>query len=211
MSLDAAMSIKTARKARLTGRGFRIRWILASAAGMAVAAAVARPLSYVVGEGVGGLLGEVPAEAAIGAVAGGGVLGGIALAQWLLLRRMVPWAGRWPVAGALAGANAAAAGFVAFKALSLAGYEAAGAVAAILCGLAAFLAAHWLVLRLHVSRAGWLAASSAGGFLLAAVVTTAAASVAGVEGGGALFAALFGALYGAVTVMALERLSVIEA
>ena len=199
------------REAALTGRGFRIRWILASAAGMAVAAAVARPLSYVAGEGVGGLLGEVPAEAAIGAVAGGGVLGGIALAQWLLLRRMVPWAGLWPVAGALAGASAAAAGFVALRALSLAGYEAAGVAAALFCGLGAFLAAHWLVLRLRASRARWLAVSSAGGFLLAAVVTTAAASVAGVEGGGALFAALFGALYGAVTVVALERLSVIEA
>ena len=111
----------------LTGRAFRIRWTLASAAGMALAAAAARPLSYVVGEAVGGVLGEVPAEAAIGAVAGGGVLGGIALAQWFLLRGRVAWAGRWPVAGALAGANAAAAGFVVVKALTLAGYETLGA------------------------------------------------------------------------------------
>ena len=87
----------------LTGRGFRLRWVVASAAGMAVAGAVARPLSYVVGGAVGEVLGEIPAEAAIGAVAGGGVLGGIGLAQWLLLRRRVHWAGLWPVAGALAG------------------------------------------------------------------------------------------------------------
>lgn len=178
---------------------------------MAVAAAVARPLSYLVGEGVGSLLGEVPAEAAIGAVAGGGVLGGIALAQWLVLRRLVPWAGCWPVAGALAGASAAAAGFVALKALSLAGNEAAGVVAAVVFGLGAFLAAHWLVLRSRVSRAPWLAAASAGSFLLAAVATTGVASVAGVEGGGALFAALFGALHGAVTVVALGRLSPVAA
>lgn len=175
---------------------------------MALAAAVARPLSFVVGSAVGGVLGEVPAEAAIGAVAGGGVLGGMALAQGLLLRGRVPWAGFWPVAGALAGANAAAAGFVALKALSLAGYEAAGVAAALVFGLGAFVVAHWLVLRRRMLRALRVAVASAGGFLLAAVVTTAVGALAGFEGGGALFAALFGALYGAVTVVALGRFAV---
>ena len=194
-----------------TRRAFRIRWVLASAAGMALAAAAARPLSYVVGEAVGGVLGEVPAEAAIGAVAGGGVLGGIALAQWFLLRGRVSWAGRWPVAGTLAGANAAAAGFVAFKALSLASQEALGAGLAVVAGLGAFLAAHWLVLRGRISRAFPVAAASAGSFLLAAVLTTAVATTLGAEGGGALFAALFGALYGAATVLALGRMSLVAA
>ena len=71
----------------MTGRGFRLRWVVASAAGMAVAGAVARPLSYLVGGAAHEALGSVVGEAVVGAVAGGGVLGGIALAQWLLLRQ----------------------------------------------------------------------------------------------------------------------------
>ena len=193
------------------GRGFRTRWILVSAAGMAVAAAVARPLSYAVGGAVGVWLGDIPAEAAIGAVAGGGVLGGVAFAQWFLLRGRVSWAGRWPVAGALAGANAAAAGFVALKALSLAGQEALGAGAAVVAGLGGFLAAHWLVLRPRMAESGKLALATAGSFLLAAVLTTAAGATLGFEGGGALFALAFGALYGTGTIAALSRLSLIEA
>ena len=190
----------------LTGRGFRLRWVVASAAGMAVAGAVARPLSYVVGGAVGEMFGEIPAEAAIGAVAGASVIGGIGLAQWLLLRRRVQWAALWPVAGALAGANAAAAGFVAFKALSLAGQEALGVAAAFVVGPGAFLAAHWLVLRLRAQVAGRLAIASLGGFLIAAVVTTAVAAASGFEGASPLFGALFGAAYGVVTVVALGRL-----
>lgn len=189
----------------INSRGFRVWWILASAVGMSVAAAVARPLSYVVGEAVGGVLGEVPAEAAIGAVAGGGVLGGIALAQWLLLRRWVSWARLWPVAGALAGAHAAAAAFVAFKAFSLAGHDGWGAGVAVAAGLGAFLAAHWLVLRRQVP-AGRIGAASAGGFLLAAIVTAAVAALSGVEEASPLFGALFGAVYGAATVIALGKL-----
>ena len=76
----------------------------------------------------------------------------------------------------------AAAGFVAFKALSLAGQEALGVAAAFVVGLGAFLAAHWLVLRLRAPMAGRLAIASLGGFLLAALVTTAAAAASGFEG-----------------------------
>ena len=190
----------------LTNRRVRVLWVLSSAAGMALAAAAARPLSYVVGEAVGGVLGEVPAEAAIGAVAGGGVLGGIAFAQWFLLRRRVSWAGRWPAANALAGANAAAAGFVVARALTLAGYEALGAGAAGVAGLGAFLAAFWLVLRRHVPAAPWLAVASAGGFVLAAIVTVMVGAAVGFEGESPLFGALFGAVYGSVTVFTFGRL-----
>ncbi len=87
-------------EAALTDRSFGIRWILASAVGMAVAAAVARPLSYLVGSATHDALGPVFGEAIVGVVAGGGTLGGVALAQWPLLRRRVAWAARWPAAGA---------------------------------------------------------------------------------------------------------------
>ena len=190
----------------LTGRGFRVRWVLASAAGMAVAGAVARPLSYLVGGAAHEALGSVVGEAVVGAVAGGGVLGGIALAQWLLLRRRVSWAARWPAALAAAGAAAAAAGFAADEALGLAGYPEPPAVPAAV-GLTAFVLAHWLVLRRCAPRAGLLAAASAGGFVLAAVVTVAVGAASGFEGESPLFGALFGAVYGAVTVVALGRLS----
>ncbi|MYH21792.1 MAG: hypothetical protein F4023_07840 [Acidobacteria bacterium] len=147
-------------EAGLTGRGFRTRWVLLSGVGMAVAAAAARPLSYVVGEAVGGVLGDVPVEAAIGAVAGGGVLGGIAFAQWFLLRGRVPWAGRWPAALALAGAAAAAAGFAADEAL----LPGAPPPAPLAFGAAAFVLVHWFLLREQIARAGWLAAATAGAF-----------------------------------------------
>ncbi len=97
-----------------------------------------------------------------------------------------------PLAGGLAGANAAATGFVSLKALSLSGYEVVGVVTALVAGLGACLAAHRLVLRTRVVRAFSLSAVSAGDFLLAAVPTTAE----GAEGGGLLFATLFGAVYG---------------
>ena len=93
--------------AGLSGSHFRVRWVLASAAGMAVAAAVARPLSYLVGGAAHDALGPVFGEAIVGVVAGGGTLGGVALAQWPLLRRRVAWAARWPAAGAAAGAAGA--------------------------------------------------------------------------------------------------------
>ena len=102
----------------------------------------------------------------------------------------------------------AAAGFVAFKALSLAGREALGVAAAFVVGVGAFLAAHWLVLRLRAPMAGRLAIASLGGFLLAALVgTTAVAAASGFEGASPLFGALFGAVYGVVRVVALGRLS----
>ena len=102
----------------------------------------------------------------------------------------------------------AAAGFVAFKALSLAGQEALGVAAAFVVGVGAFLAAHWLVLRLRAPMAGRLAIASLGGFLLAALVsTTAVAAASGFEGASPLFGALFGAVYGVVRVVALGRLS----
>ena len=81
----------------------------------------------------------------------------------------------------------AAAGFVAFKALSLAGQEALGVAAAFVVALGAFLAARWLVLRLRAKVAGRLAIASLGGFLLAALVTTAAAAASGFEGASPLF------------------------
>ena len=197
--------------AGLTGSHFRVRWILASAAGMAVAAAVARPLSYLVGGATHDALGPVFGEAIVGVVAGGGTLGGVALAQWLVLRGRVAWAARWPAACAAAGAAGAAAGFGALAGLTLLGAEVLGAAAVLVFGIAAFLRAHTLVLRGCVARPMWLAGGCAGGFLGAALVTMVVGSFSGLDGESPLFGALFGAVYGAVTVLVLRRMTLAEA
>ena len=72
-------------------------------------------------------------------------------------------------------------------------------------GLTAFVLAHWLVLRRCAPGAGLLAAASAGGFVLAAVVTVAVGAAIGFEGESPLFGALFGGVYGWITVLALGR------
>ena len=189
----------------LTDLKFRISWILASAAGMAVAGTVARPLSYLVGGAAHEALGSVFGEAVVGVVAGGGTLGGVALAQWLVLRGRVAWAARWPAAGAAGGAAGAAAGFAALAGLTLLGAETLGAAAVLVFGVAAFVRAYSLVLGRGVPRAGWLATACAGGFIAAALVTMAVGWVFGFDGGGPVFAALFGGLYGAATLWALAR------
>lgn len=191
----------------LTEGRFRVRWVLASAAGMAVAGAVARPLSYLAGGAAHAALGEILGEAVVGAVAGGGVLGGVALAQWPLLRGRVSWAGRWPAAFLAAGAAGAAVAFMVLRALTLAGNETAGLAAAVVLGLASCIRAQWWVFRRRVPQAGWLAAASAAGFLAGAALAAGASAVSGFEGGNPVFGALLGAVYGMVTVLALGRLS----
>ena len=64
-----------------------------------------------------------------------------------------------------------------------------------------------MVLRRRAQVAGRLAIASLGGFLIAAVVTTTVAAASGFEGASPLFGALFGTVYGVVTVLALGRLS----
>lgn len=194
-------------EAGLTDRASRIRWVLASAAGMAVAAAIARPLSYLVGGMAHEAMGPVFGEAVVGVVAGGGTLGGVAIAQWLVLRGRVAWAARWPAAGAAGGAAGAAAGFGALAGLTLLGAEAVGAIAVLVFGVAAFVRAYSLVLGRGVPRAGWLAAACAAGFIAAALVTMAVSWLSGLDGGSPVFAALFGGFYGAATLWALARWS----
>ena len=194
-------------EAELTENRFRARWVLASAVGMAVAAAVARPLSYLVGGAAHEALGFVFGEAVVGVVAGGGTLGGGSLAQWLLLRGRVAWAARWPAAGAAGGAAGAAAGFAALAGLTLLGAEALGGAAGLVVGVAAFVRAYSRVLGRGVPRAGWLAAACAAGFVGAALVTMAVGWLSGFDGESPAFAALFGGLYGTATLWALSRWS----
>lgn len=201
------MNDETAGNDRFVGARFRIRWIVLSAAGMAVAGSVARPLSTFVGGLAHEGLGTVFGEAVVGVVAGGGTLGGVALAQWPLLRGRVAWAGRWPAAGAAGGAAGAAAGFAALAGLTLLGAETLGAAAVLVFGIAAFLRAYSLVLGRRVPRAGWLAAGVGAAFLAAGLVSVIVGWLSGLDGGGPAFAALFGGLYGAGSAWALAAWS----
>ena len=170
---------------------------------MATAAALARPLSYAVGAAASGVGSTALSEAVIGAVAGGGALGGMAVAHWLVLRGRVSWAGRWPGSLAAAGGTAAAVGFATSE-LFVPGTPPPVPLA---FGIAAFVLVHWLFLRRRLPRAAWLAAATAGGFLLAAALTAAAAAAIALEGESPLFGFLFGTLFGIVTAFALGRLS----
>lgn len=201
------MNDESAGNEQFVGGRFWIRWIVLSAAGMAVAGSVARPLSYFVGGVAHEGLGSVFGEAVVGVVAGGGTLGGVALAQWPLLRGRVAWAARWPAAGAAGGAAGAAAGFAALAGLTLLGAETLGAAAVLVFGIAAFLRAFSLALGRGVPRAGWLATGCGAAFLAAGLLSVAVASLSGFDGAGPAFAALFGALYGAGTVWALTSWS----
>ncbi len=181
------------------GRDVRLLWVAASGVGMALAGAAARPLSYFVGGAAHEALGGVPGEAVVGAVAGGGAFGGVGLAQWLALRRgRVPWAARWPAANALGGATAALA---AFSTLEAGGGMALGVPLGILCYVAAFR----IVLHPRHPQAWRVGMASAAAFLTAALLTIGAAALLGATGGGMAFAALLGALYGALLLPILPR------
>ena len=78
-----------------------MRWIVGSAVGGFVFAVVVRQASTAAGDSVWEL-GPVVAEIVIGAVALGGIMAGIAVNQWLVVRRRVAWAG-WLAGGMIGG------------------------------------------------------------------------------------------------------------
>lgn len=172
-------------------------WVLASAAAGAAIALVTRAAAYSVGYSVGDAGGTVAGEAALGVVALGGFLGVIAIAQGLVMLRLVSWSGRWVLANAAAGALGGAVMLSLNAALAPIAGETVAAFTGVPIGLAAFGLTLWLVLRRRVAWAGRLA--------LAGVVGLVAAGPLGVGVIGSLIGgeigagAGFGALYGAVT------------
>lgn len=142
---------------------FWLPWVLTNVVAVATALAA---LSGAIQAGVSGVIPEVvfaPVWASgllwgfTGALIGGG--------QWLVLRRLLPGAGRWVWASALGTAVGVAAMFLAFIAT---GGEAEAASAPDLAvigtaGGAAVGASQWLVLRRLVRRARWWVLTSAAG------------------------------------------------
>ena len=175
-----------------------MRWIVGSAVGGFVFAVVVRQASTAVGDSVWEM-GPVVAEIVIGAVALGGIMAGIAVNQWLVVRRRVSWAG-W-LAGGMVGGGIAGGG-AAFGVLQGMGGEGGGGVAvavAVIVGLAVFAGVQWLLLRgrvLEVGRFVWMSVAA----VVAAVLATALSGIAlGEYSGGGVGGAVFGAAYAAVT------------
>ena len=165
----------------LVGRSFGIWWVLASIVGWAVGS--------VVSDTVGDIVGEVWFDS-VGLIVLGTSIGGM---QWLVLRRQVSWAGWWLVANI--------AGWTVGALVNLPLNLALGLFPGWLVGLVVAGMFQWLVLRRHISRAGW--------WLLASFVAWAAGtgiSVALPECRGPCSAAVFGAVIGAITGIALAWL-----
>ena len=179
-------------------RGLWLRWVLASAIGCAVVSTVARRVSMAVGGVAGDAMGPLVAEAVVGALALGGVMLGIAVGQWLVVRRLVPWAGRLLLAIAGGAAVAGAVGLGLLAALSGVAGQTASVVVAVVVGLAGFGTTQWLVLRGHVPGAGRWAVASLAGLAAASFSMGVIGALAEEITGGVIGQALFGGIYGAV-------------
>ena len=171
--------------------GLWLRWILANAAGWAVAATTVEAgheaLGLGGGTGVFALL-----EVVYGALIG--------TAQWLLLRRLIPRAGWWVAASA---AGTALGGIVS---LALPVSTAVFLVAAVLGAVIGTV--QWSVLHRRVDRAGWWVPASVAGTVVAAAVLDRLPLVdPGAYLDVALWGATNGALYGVITGLVLDWLS----
>lgn len=131
-------------------------------------------------------------EAVLGAVALGGVLGAIATAQWLIMRRRQSWAARWAAAKVVGGLVGGAIALGLLDALSANGRATVAAVPATLAGLTAFGIVQWLVLR-RITRAGWWMAASISGLVAAGPLGVGMLGLLVGDGAG------FGVVYGAIT------------
>ncbi len=183
---------------------FWLLWVLASAAGGAVVAAVARAAANAVGRAVGHALGGVVGEAAVGVVALGGMMTAIGIAQWLVLQRRISWAGWWVLASVVGGAVGGAVTLGVWSVLTVFAGETVRAFVGVIIGFAVFGIAQWLVLRRQVSRAGWLALAST---VALAASPLGVVAIGALVGGEVARGAGFGAVYGAITGSAFVILS----
>ncbi|MCY4398889.1 MAG: hypothetical protein OXE96_06010 [Gemmatimonadetes bacterium] len=182
----------------MTRRRLWLQWVLASAVGCAVVSTVARRVSMAAGGAAGDVMGPLVAEVVVGALALGGVMLGIAVGQWLVVRRLVPWAGRLLLAITGGAAAAGAVGLGLLAALSDIASPSAGVVVAVVVGLAAFGTTQWLVLRGPVPGAGRWALASLAGLAAASFSMGVVGAVAEQLTGDVIGQALFGAIYAAV-------------
>ncbi len=147
---------------------------------------------------MGSVLGPVAAEAAVGALAMGGVFLGVALGQWLVIRRRVSWAGWLALATVLAGAAGGAAALSVLQGLTGAMGPAGSVAVAVVLGLAAFAMVHWYVLRGRISDAARFAALGVVALVAAVLGTALVGALAGDLAGQGIGGGALGAVYAAV-------------
>ncbi|WP_419949694.1 hypothetical protein [Candidatus Palauibacter sp.] len=141
-------------------------------------------------------------QVVVGAVAAGGVVGGIAIAQWLIMRRQLSWAAWWLPASVLGGLVGGAVTLGVWDVVSATGRETLGAVLGILAGLSTFGVVQWLLLR-RVTQAGWWVLASVAGLVAAGPLGVGVLGHLIGDGGG--FGAVYGAITGARFVAAIAR------
>ena len=193
------------RRSRRRGRtstsrkGLWLRWISASALGGVVLAHVARRVSMAAGGAVGDALGPVAAETAVGALALGGMMAGLSVGQWLVIRQHVSWAPRLALGTVAGGVAGGGSGFGVLQWLTPVVGAGPAVSAAIVVGLAAFGTMAWLVLRGQVPAARRLAVVSVAGVVAAVVATGLSGIALGELAGGGAGGGVFGAVHAAVT------------
>ena len=148
---------------------------------------------------MGNVLGPIAAEAAVGALTMGGILLGVALGQWLVIRGRVSWAGRLALATALAGAAGGAAALGMLQAVAGVAGEAGSVAVAVVPGLAAFWVVHWWVLKTRISAPGHFAALGVVALIAAVLGTALVGAIAGDLAGQGIGGGTLGAVYAAVT------------
>lgn len=158
---------------------FYLWWVLASTVGWAVGGPV-------------GLAMSGSAAVALGVTVA-------AVLQWLVLRQQVAQAGKWMLASIVAVIVAGVAGFIVSGFLGVFGdvdvVAEAGTVGVVIGGTVLGVLQWLMVLKQRAKRAGWWVLASTSGWLVGGVVSGAVDPVVGL--------AVIGAVYGAITGLAL--------
>ena len=187
----------------VSARQLWLRWIAAGALGGALVAFVVRRVSLAAGDAVGDAFGLVAAEVVVGALALGGVMLGIAVPQWLVVRRHLTWA-PWMIVSRGVGGVMGGATMLGVLAAIGGGAASVGAVAlSVILGLGALVVVEWLVLRGRVAGAARLAWVSVGALVAAIVGTGLIGTLAGGLATEALAGCAYGACHAAVTGLAI--------
>ena len=144
-----------------TYKGFWGGWTLASAAGFALGGMLSLPIAYGIGEIVMEAVNETIGFAVAGALFGIFAGGGLGAGQQLVLQLKTGWGGMWALASAAAAMIVWAIAFPLFITIGEPASSPAGAVIAIVFGLALGIG-QWLVLRNHLPGAGrWILITTA--------------------------------------------------
>jgi hypothetical protein len=146
----------TVKRAAQSYAGFWVAWTLATAVGFTLGGMMSLPVAFGLGEVAMEATNEIVGFAVTGALFGIFIGGGLGSGQQVVLKLKTGWGSLWGWASALATAIVWAIAFPLFITVGGPASSPAGAVIAILFGLALGVG-QWLVLRNHLPGAGrWI-------------------------------------------------------